>query len=131
MDPPERLQSLALEDYYLTEGGWHAQARNTAYTARDFGVAWKENRILEKYYDPFLDLRSFSSHVVHRWAPPQRAEVEAGAAAQLTAAYVSQAGLARVWIRPRKPVFWSAMLTLAAALWALAGLRHADYNPSI
>jgi len=129
-NPPRRLELLGKEDFYLTEGGWHAQARNTAYTARDFFTAWQENRILEKYYDPFLDLHSFSSGDRHRWAPEQRREVEAGAAAGAGGDYVSGAMLDRIDVRPSKPVFWAVTAVLAAALLLLSGggLRRRGRN---
>ncbi len=119
-NPPRRLELLGIEDFYLTEGGWHAQARNTAYSARDFVTAWQENRILEKYYDPFLDLHSFSSGDRHRWAPEQRHEVEAGASGASNT-YVSAAMLDRIRVRPSKPVFGAVTILLALALAGLSG----------
>ncbi len=121
--PPRRLEPLSKEDYYLTEGGWHAQVRNDAYAARAFDAAWRENRILEKYFAPFLDLRSFASGQPHRWPPAQRAEVEAGRAAASVSEYVSPAGLARVYIRPARSVLWTSALIAAAALLLLGGVQ--------
>jgi VanZ family protein len=118
-DPPRGLKPLGREDYYLTERGGRAQLRNEAYTARDFRVAWSENRILEKYYDPFLDLRSFSSGALHRWPVAQRAEVEAGRPADAPDRYVSRAGANRIYIRPSKPQFWSIIAVLVASMLVL------------
>lgn len=114
--PPTRLPRLGKEDYYLTEGGWHAQARNEAYARQAFDVAWRENRILEKYFTPFLDLRSFTSGQLHRWPPEQHAEVEAGRAGARGADYLSPAGGSRVAIWPPRTVFWTVVLTLAVGL---------------
>lgn len=125
LNPPRRLELLGKEDFYLTEGGWHAQARNAAYARREFVMAWQENRILEKYYDPFLDLNSFSSGDRHRWAPEQRREVEGGAGGA-SSAYVSAAMLGRIYIRPSKPVFGAVTVGLAAVILAFSrrGLRQ-------
>jgi hypothetical protein len=45
--------TLSREDQYLTEGLWHVQARNEAWT-HDVDTAWRENLILEKYFAPVL-----------------------------------------------------------------------------
>jgi hypothetical protein len=125
LDPPERLPVFGIEDYYLTEAGWHVQRRNEAYTAHDFGAAWRENRILEKYYDPFLDLRSFASHERHRWAPEQRTEVEAGRHITTAVSYVSHADRGRIFVRPTAPEVWSGAVGLAGILFFCAWPRGA------
>ncbi len=122
--PPERLPILGIEDYYMTEAGWHVQRRNTAYTAHDFQTAWRENRILEKYFDPFLDIKSFIGHERHRWAPAQREEVEAGRGPAPPGAWVSRAGEGRIWVRPTKRELWLVALTLAAVLLAASRVRR-------
>jgi hypothetical protein len=114
--PPRGLEPLAKEDYYLTEGGWHAQARNEAYAARAYDAAWRENRILEKYFEPFLELRSFASGQPHRWPPAQRAEVDARRGAVARTEYTSPAGFARIYTRPSRPVFWALVAPVAGAL---------------
>ena len=125
-NPPTRMPVLGKEDFFLTEGGWHAQARNEAYAARDFRTAWFENRILEKYYDAFLGLRSFSSGAIHRWAPAQREEVQAGLPEAPAGDYTSRAGGARVYVRPTATELWLAALAAAAALVAAGGIGGAD-----
>lgn len=123
-DPPTRMPVLGRQDYFLTEGGWHAQARNDAYAARDLRRAWWENRILEKYYGAFLDLRSFSSGDLHRWAPEQRAEVDAGRSEPAAGGYTSSVGEARIYRRPTATELWWTAIALAAALvWAGGGGR--------
>lgn len=121
--PPSGFPLLGREDFYLTEGGWHAQARNNAYAARDFAVAWTENRILEKYFEAFLDIRSFSSGALHRWAPEQRAEVEAAVGPSRWAGYVSQAGFATIYLRPTKTELWVVVSLAAGALLGLSSGR--------
>lgn len=124
-DPPVRMAMLGKQDYFLTEGGWHAQLRNEAYAARDFRTAWFENRILEKYFEAFLGIRSFSSGDLHRWAPAQRAEVAAGLSTPPVADYASRAGEARIYLRPTRTELWSAALVAALAFAALARVRGA------
>jgi len=124
--PPLRMPVLGKQDYFLTEGGWHAQVRNEAYAARDFRTAWFENRILEKYFAAFLGLRSFSSHEIHRWAPAQRAEVEAGRPATPPGGYTSRAGEARIYLRPTATELWLAALAAAAALIWVGGAGRLD-----
>jgi len=122
-DPPVRMAMLGKQDYFLTEGGWHAQLRNEAYAARDFRTAWFENRILEEYFDAFLSIRSFSSGDLHRWAPAQRDEVSAGLPGPPVADYVSRAGEARIYLRPTRTELWSVALAAALALAALSRPR--------
>lgn len=121
--PPSGFPLLGKEDFFLTEGGWHAQARNNAYAARDFAVAWSENRILEKYFDAFLDIRSFSSGALHRWAPEQRAEVEAALGPSTLTGYVSQAGFATIFIWPTKLQLWAFVLLALVVLPGLSSAR--------
>ena len=70
-DPPT-LAACSPEDYYLTEGGWHAQHRNASLEAGDEWLAVQANRILETYYAPFLDLESYRGSGRHRWYPNHR-----------------------------------------------------------
>lgn len=72
--PPVERRPLGREDHYLTEGLWHVRRRNDAWDAGDVETAWRENRILEKFYAPVLDSPTFASTVGHRWPPAQRAD---------------------------------------------------------
>jgi hypothetical protein len=113
--PPTQLRALGVEDYYMTEGGWHVRARNDAYGRGDFRTAWHENRILEKHYEPFLDVVSFVGNARHRWHPDQRAEVE-GKRPQ-AAGYLSATLVDRIVVRPAKPVYWVLVILVVAAAW--------------
>ena len=86
--PPLTLRRLSREDQYLTEGLWRVQRRNQAWDAGDIAAAWRENRILEKFYAPVLDTPSYVSAAGHRWPPEQRADAES-AGASLGAPYAS------------------------------------------
>jgi VanZ family protein len=64
--PPEPQGLLAREDQYLSEALFHVQERNDG----DARIAWRENRILEKYFGPVLDIRAGSTFA-YRWPPEQ------------------------------------------------------------
>lgn len=76
-DPPTELRPLAPEDYYLTEAARHAQHRNERLEAGDENAATQANRILERYYAPFLELESFRGSGRHRWPEEMRRRLEA------------------------------------------------------
>lgn len=74
VQPPLASRRLSREDQYLTEGLWHVQRRNQAWSAGDLADAWRENRILEKFYAPILDAPTYAGAAGHRWPAAQRAE---------------------------------------------------------
>jgi hypothetical protein len=117
-DPWER------EDRYRTEGGWHVSHRNASLAAGRARVAWVENRILEKYFDPFLDQRPSRGEGTHRWSEEQRADVAAAADDTGPApGYVSPVLRGRVRPRPTAGTLWALAGTLALGL-GLFGWRR-------
>ncbi len=115
-DPPTGLERMGPEDFYLTAAGWHVQHRNASYQRGDWFHAWKENRILEVYYEPFLELRSFGGNPVqHRLPPAQRQEIDAKRPRPDPVPYESPALGERVVVIPR-PWFWAAVIAIAAVL---------------
>jgi hypothetical protein len=74
--PPIAQQMFAREDQYLTEGLWHVRQRNVAWADGDLSTAWRENLILETFYEPVLDTPNYASLTGSRWPPEQRAEAE-------------------------------------------------------
>jgi hypothetical protein len=74
--PPVVEPRLGREDQYLTEGLWHIRRRNEAWSAGDVVGAWRENRILEKFFDPVLDSPTSAGGAAHRWPDAQR--IDAG-----------------------------------------------------
>jgi VanZ like protein len=74
--PPVVEPRLGREDQYLTEGLWHIRRRNEAWSTGDVVGAWRENRILEKFYDPVLDSPTSAGGAGHRWPAAQR--IDAG-----------------------------------------------------
>lgn len=119
-DPPRALPLIGKEDFYLTEGGWRVQVRNDLYARRQFYEAWMENRLLEKYFDPFLDLHSFSSGDLHRWPPAQRAEVAGRVTGAPAGAYVSPVGEQWIVVSPTKTQFWAGVGVILAVLLVIA-----------
>lgn len=75
--PPLALRRLSREDQYLTEGLWHVQRRNQALSAGDAAEAWRENRILERFFAPLLATPTYVDPRGHAWSAGQRLEVEA------------------------------------------------------
>jgi hypothetical protein len=124
----ERPKRLSAEDQYATEGLWHVQRRNLAWTAKDVRTAWFENLILERHFAPVLDTPSYVSKSGHRWGAGHRADAERQFR-ELPAAdpyeSAAQAGAIHVWPRP---TYWAVVLVCAALLaapWALARLTNA------
>ena len=109
--PVERR--LSREDHYLSEARWHIQERNQAVSAGEFGVALNEQRILDAFYGPVLDVLP-----AERWPALQRADVEARAGGA-TGAFSSKAHPHPIYTW-RPAMFWAGVLTaggvLAAAL---------------
>ena len=116
--PPGR--PMAVEDVYLSEAGWHANERNHALRAGDLRRAWHENRILERWYGPYLDVRG-------RWPAEQRAGVRAELEARDPAAldpsphYRSPVLEGRIVAGPPRSLVWGVALAVSGAL-AAAGL---------
>jgi len=72
-DPPSTLHRMSVEDHYLAEGVWHIQRRNEGTGLH----TWKENLILERFFDPVLQYPTYSTPSGARWPTEQRANVEA------------------------------------------------------
>jgi hypothetical protein len=72
--PPRVQRWLGREDQYLTEALWHVSRRNEAWDGGDAAAAWRENRILEKFYAPVLDSPTYADSAGHRWPDSQRAD---------------------------------------------------------
>lgn len=79
--PPIARPWISREDQYLSEGLWRVQQRNRAWDAGDAAAAWRENRILEKFYAPVLDAPTYAGAGGQRWPPEQRRDAEARAGA--------------------------------------------------
>jgi hypothetical protein len=125
--PPLVLRRVSREDQYMSEGVTHVQERNEQLTAGNAGAAWKENRILEKYYAPVLDTPSYVSRTGHRWSAGQRGDVEARLRAaqgsSSSAPYVSAANPYPIYTW--RPVsLWAVALVVAAAMLVASASRR-------
>jgi hypothetical protein len=120
-DPPIDRTRMAREDQYRTEGIQHVRRRNEAWAAGDVNAAWRENRILETYYEPVLETG-------HRWAAEHRADAAhrfaslSAADAKTSAPYMSAAYPYAIYTWPASG-FWFVIMTVSAlALLASFGL---------
>ena len=75
--PPVTQRWVAREDQYLSEGLWSVQRRNRAWERGDVRTAWRQNRILEKYFVPVLDSPTYAGAGGQRWPDEQRRDAAA------------------------------------------------------
>jgi VanZ family protein len=107
---PNVLHRFSIEDHYLAEGVWHVQRRNEGTGLH----TWKENMILERFFDPVLQFPTYSTPSGARWSVEQRANVEAREAGH-DGPYVSEANPYPIYTW--NPVaFWTVVAGLIAAL---------------
>jgi len=114
--PPEHLEPLSLEDYFLTEGTSHVRARNQALHRGDLWVARGEERILEHWYAPVLGLRGLGSGRPMSLPPRQLRRLEGAADAAAGRTYRSSVLRGRVFLSPGQPILWTAAGVLALVL---------------
>lgn len=130
VSPPDGHNPWARKDLYLDEAARHAGFRNSSLARGDFASALRANQILEKYYDPFLDVEGFRGTGRHRWPPEQLAEVEAkadDAKAKPPAAKSYDSPVLRDYlvIFPKIP-FLAGLLAIVALLFLGAGRFKAE-----
>jgi hypothetical protein len=119
--PSLTLVRFSREDQYLHEALWHVQSRNEAWGRGDAATAWRENRILEKYFDPALDARTYVSRTGHRWPQEQRTDAaRRGGSQELR--FVSRADTPTLTIWP-KSTMWTIVLVLSGLVLALTVRR--------
>ena len=110
LEPPAALHRLSLEDHYLAEGLWHIQRRNDGHGLH----TWKENLILERFFEPVLDFPTYSTPSGARWPRQQRANLEASEASDARA-YVSDANPYPIYTW-RPWAFWTGVAAFLAAV---------------
>jgi hypothetical protein len=109
--PPRELHRMSIEDHYLAEGVWHVQRRNEV---KDPQRVWHENLILEKYFGPVLEFRTYSTGSGAKWPAEQRANAAAQAATAATH-YRSTANPYPIYTW--SPVlFWICVIAIVAAI---------------
>lgn len=107
---PAALHRLSIEDHYLAEGVWHVQRRNEGTGLH----TWKENLILERFFEPVLQFPTYSTPKGARWPPDQRANVEARELVH-DGPYVSDANPYPIYTWS-PVVFWLVVTGLIAAV---------------
>lgn len=110
VNPPTVLRRLSREDQYMDEGLWHVRRRNVV----EAPEAWAENRILEEFFSPVLDIPSYASATGHRWSPAQRVASEQPAAGD-RGVFVSSAEPYPIYTFPRWWL-WSAAVSVMLVL---------------
>lgn len=118
-EPPGPLRPLALEDRFLSEAGAHLAARNGALNAGRHVRAVLDNRILERWYGPYLDLPRGKGGRTARWTAERRTRIEkeAGPAVERMArTYRSGAFRERLVTVPQS-LLWAVVLAAAAVWW--------------
>lgn len=110
---PTEVPIWGVADRYLAEAADHAMLRNTAWQQGDFPASWRENRILELYYSPFLDILSFQSKAPHRLPDAAREKLERRARRAYPIRSASP-------VRGRRVATWPSRSQLLAGTVALA-----------
>lgn len=126
VDPPTALRRLSREDQYLDEGLWHVRERNRAWQAEEYGIAFLENEILERYFAPVIDTKSYAAPELSRWAEAQKADARQRAGAAPSGGFISAAQpypIVTVW-GGRRWLFWSLVLTVTVALLAVGAVAE-------
>jgi VanZ family protein len=118
VSPPLTLRRLSQEDQYMDEGLWHVRRRNTLWGDGDVAGAWHENLILERFFAPVLDTRTYASPEGNRWPPEHRAGADARRAPAATP-FVSAAEPYPI-VKWPKPLFWTIAIAVALLLPAVA-----------
>jgi hypothetical protein len=121
-DPPLVLVRLSREDQYLDEGLWHVRERNRRWSREDYDAAWRENLILERYFEPVLDTKTYAAPDLHRWPPEQRANAEQHADPRRAYVSIAEPFPIVTWSRP---LFWTAVGLLVVLLLAW-GVAHGE-----
>lgn len=121
--PPGELSPWNREDRFLTEAGWHNLHRNSSFDHELWGLARQANRILEKYYTPYLDLEIFRQAGDRRY-PPHALEKLEQAPSVNPARYTSPVLENRIVTWPGKPLFLALVLPVVALLFWWSRLRR-------
>ena len=125
-DPPVVLKRLSREDQYLDEGLWHLRERNERFAAGDYDVALLENAILESYFAPVIDTKTYAVPEISRWPAEQKADAQQRA--EKRRAFVSEAEPYPILGVP-KWRFWSVVLALVVAVGILGSVGRTVHGP--
>ncbi len=114
------------EDQYLSEALWHVRRRNRAVEAADVGTAWREERILERYFAPILQVATVDRPEGHALSAEQLAMIAGGRAG--AAAGTSDASPIPIvaWSRGAFWAWVAGALGVLAAVAAFGGTRRRE-----
>ena len=85
-------------------------------------MAWHENRILETFFAPVLEVPSYLGHAGFRWPAAQRLDAESRSGRNHSL-YVSDAEPYALYTWP-KSIFWMMCFAVVAGLILLAREGH-------
>ena len=111
-----QISPMHLEDLYLTEAGWHLGHRNRTYSIGQLDWALSANRILEKYYAPYLDLEDFAKTGRRRYSP-RMLETFEGVEPRDPAEYTSPVLGRRLYTWPSRGTFQLLVGGAVLLLW--------------
>jgi hypothetical protein len=109
---PEPQGQFSREDQYLSEALWHVRRRNEAMEDGDMAAAWRENRILEKYFGPVLRIPTPDGRG-HALSGEQVAGLASGRVDAARGRSDANPITIHTWPRPG---YWAAVVAAAAAL---------------
>lgn len=108
-----------LEDRYLTEAGWHVGHRDRNFELGYYYWVLQANRILETYFDPYLDLEGFRRRDRRRYTENTLRKVEVQAPSWDPYLYRSPVLQKRIHVWITKPVFYGVLAAMVLSLlWA-------------
>jgi len=120
-DPPSILRRMSVEDHYLAEGLWHIQRRNEGTGLH----TWRENLILERFFDPVLQYPTYSTPSGARWPAEQRANAEAQYGHD-PAPYVSNANPYPIYTWNPMAFWASVAVVIAVAVFGIMKVGTSD-----
>ena len=91
-------KALQVEDYFLTEAGWHVLLRNRARSQGETATVWHETRILERYFGASLEIPDGNDWFRYRLPESERLALNR---IEPTNDYLSTADNGRIWPAPR------------------------------
>jgi VanZ family protein len=122
-EPPGELRPVAFEDRFLSEAGAHAGARNLAVQKGWYLQAVLENRILERWYTPYLDFYRGDGGGPARWSAQMERQIEEQAGPMVARrARTYRSGVLRWRLTPLpRSVLWGVVLLVAGTWWVAGG----------
>jgi hypothetical protein len=121
-NPPLVLKRLSREDQYMDEGLWHIRRRNESWDKGDLVLSWRENAILEQFFAPVIDTRSYVTPAPSRWPSEQRAAaLEKGASSSALFVSAAEPYPILAW---SKAIFWLVTAVVATSLAAVGAVKR-------